>query len=208
MKLYTPSRVSRRLQERFHFKAERDATPKSAMVRRPYPPGAHGKKRRRGLSEFGTDLQEKQKVRYVYGLSDAALKEYVRRAGRIPGKTKTEALFELLERRLDNVVFRLGLAPTRRIARHLVSHGHISRNGLRVRTPSLLVRTGERIAVREASRARVPFGGLALRLRSHQPPEWLALESEALAGAIRRMPRESDSPMPYNLNKIIGYYSR
>lgn len=210
MKLIMPSRVSRRLGERFFFKAERDATAKSAMIRRPYPPGAHGKRRRRGASEFGVELAEKQKVRHLYGLSDGALKRSVRGATRMAGrgKTKTAAFLELLERRLDNVVYRLGLVPSRRIARQAVGHGHILVNGRRVRVASRLLRSGDRIAIREGSRSQPIFEGLHIRLRKHQPPPWLRVDPEALEGSVVRPPLESDGIISYNLSKVIEFYSR
>ncbi len=210
MKLIMPSRVSRRLGERFFFKVERDATAKSAMIRRPYPPGMHVKRRRRGASEFGVELAEKQKVRHLYGLSDTALKRAVHDASRMAGRgrTKTAAFLELLERRLDNVVYRLGLVPSRRIARQTVGHGHILVNGRRVRTASRLVRSGDRISVREGSRGQPLFDGLAIRLKKHQPPPWLRVAPEALEGTVERLPLESDTVVSYNLSKVIEYYSR
>ncbi|MEK7465123.1 MAG: 30S ribosomal protein S4 [Patescibacteria group bacterium] len=203
-----PSRISRRLGEKFFFKAERDSSPKSAMVRRPYPPGMHGKRRRRSASEFGAELAEKQKIRYLYGLSDAALARVIREASRVRGRTKTQALVELLERRLDNVVFRLGLAPSRRIARHLVSYGHITVHGRRVRSPGLLVRPGDQIGIRPESRGGGLFEGLASRLKKHEPPAWLLLRHAEEAGEVKRLPQEADELLTYNLSKVIEYYSR
>ncbi len=208
MKLYTPSRVSRRLGEKFFFKAERDATPKSAMIRRPYPPGMHGKRTRRSSSEFAVELAEKQKIRYMYGLSDKTLRKYTREAARAKGKTKTQAVFEFLERRLDNVVYRLGFAPTRRIARQIVSHGHILLNGKAARTPSILVKTGDTVAIKESSRKAQTFENLGLRLKKYQPPGWLSFKSEELDGEIKRMPTEGDAFITQNLSKVIEYYSR
>jgi small subunit ribosomal protein S4 len=208
MKLYTPSRVARRLGERFGFKAERDFTQKSVAVRRPYPPGMHGKRRSRGLSEFGAELAEKQKIRFLYGVSDTVLKRYVREAGRAKNKTKTQALLEILEQRLDNVVYRLGLVPSRRIARQVVSHGHIFLNGKRMKIPSASVKVGDRVKLREASRALQIFEGLAVRLKKIQPPEWLIVLPEELAGEMKRLPAESDNLISQNLSKVIEYYSR
>ena len=208
MKVYTPSKISRRLGERFFFKAERDASPKSAMVRRPYPPGMHGKRRRRALSEFGMELAEKQKVRHLYGLTDNTLKNYVRLARGMSAKTKTAALVELLELRLDNAVFRLGLAPSRRIARHMISYGHIEVNGKPVRSPSRRLAPGDQVAVRPSRRARALFEGLAIRLKKHQPPAWLDLLPEEPGGTVRSRPAEGDIQSSYNLSKVIEYYSR
>src|SRR3989344_3772252 len=166
MKLYTPSRIARRLGERLPFKAERDASPKSAMVKRPYPPGMHQQRRGRGLSEFGIALKEKQKVRYLYGVSDRGLKLVVEKANRATDMTRTEALVALLERRLDSVLFRMGLAASRRIARQAISHGHVLLNNKRVRTPSITVRAGDTVSIRPASRDIHPFQGLTVRLKN------------------------------------------
>lgn len=208
MRLQSPSKISRRLQERFFFKPLRDASPKSAMVRKPYPPGMHGKRGSRGPSDFGMALREKQKVRYFYGITDRSLRKYVEAAGRAAGKMKTLALTELLERRLDNAVFRLGFAPTRRIGRNVVSHGHILLNGRRAKTPSIQVRPGDVISVREASRGRGSFAGLEVKLKKHEPPQWLALDPETFAGTVKRVPSSDDEMIPFNLDKIIEFYSR
>lgn len=208
MKLYSTSRVSRRLGEKLFLKAERDTTPKSSMVRRPYPPGMHGKSKRRGLSDFGNELKEKQKIRYLYGLSDDALERYVKAAGRRSQKTKTQLLLELLERRLDNVVYRIGLAPSRRIARQIVSHGHILVNQKRATTASRLLRPGDRITVREASRKLQLFEGLPVRLKKFQTPEWLSLSPEDFTGEVKRLPSEDDGLITQNLSTVVEYYSR
>ncbi|MDP3727273.1 MAG: 30S ribosomal protein S4 [bacterium] len=211
MKLIMPSRISRRLGERFFFKAERDASPKSASVRRPYPPGMHGKKRRRrGGSEFGVELAEKQKVRYLYGLSDSGLRASVREATRIAGRatTKTTALLGELERRLDNIVYRLGFVPSRRIARQVVSHGHILMNERRASIASRPVRPGDRIRVKESSLAQPMFDGLAIRLKKQQLPEWLSVDPERAEGTMVRLPLESDNLISQNLSKVLEFYSR
>lgn len=208
MKLYTPSRVTRRLGEKLFLKAERDSSPKSSMVRRPYPPGMHTKRRGRGRSDFGNELVEKQKIKYLYGLSDAMLKKYVARASRTKNKIKTQALLELLERRLDNVVFRIGLALSRRIARQIVSHGHIMVNGKRATIPSRLIRLGERIAIRDASRGMPLFNGLAARLKKMQPLAWLVVSPEELSGEVIRFPTEEDKLILQNLSTVAEYYSR
>ena len=208
MKLYSPSKISRRLGERFFFKAERDSSSKSAMIKRPYPPGAHGKSRRRAISEFGAELQEKQKIMYLYGLNDKQLKKYVQFSSRVKGKTKTRTLLERLEMRLDSVVYRLGLAHSRRIARHMVSYGHIFLNGKPSKTPSQLLSVGDSISIRESSRSNPLFEGLKVRLNKYQPPEWLGVNSEEAAGTILRPPSETDNLILQNLSKVIEYYSR
>lgn len=209
MKLYSPSRISRRLGEKFFFKAERDATPKSAMVRRPYPPGMHGNRRsRRGPSGFGTALRERQKVRYLYGVSNTVLKRYAEAAARVTKKTKPEALGELLERRIDNVVYRMGFVLSRRIARAVTSHGHILRNGKRVRVPSILVRSGDTISVHESSRTFQPFENFSTRTKKYQPPEWVRVDAELWSGSVAHMPGEIDPVLANSLAKVVEFYSR
>ena len=178
------------------------------MARRPYPPGMHGKRRRRGLSEFGTSLQEKQRIRYLYGLSDTVLKKYVHHASRARTKTKAQALLELLECRLDNAVYRLGFAPSRRIARQMVSHGHVLLGQKPMRSASALVRPGDRITIREAIRQSPLLEGCLLRLKKYQPPEWLAVNPEEWQGEVKRLPHEDDRLVSQNLDKVIEFYSR
>lgn len=178
------------------------------MIKRPYPPGAHGKSRRRAISEFGTELQEKQKVMYLYGLNDKQLKKYVQSSSRTKGKTKTKTLLERLEMRLDSVVYRLGLAPSRRIARHMVSYGHILLNGRLAKTPSQILSVGDLVSVRESSRSSPPFERTKALPNQHQPPEWLSVNPEGAAGTILRLPNESDNLISQNLSKVIEYYSR
>lgn len=208
MKLYTPSRITRRLGERFFFKAERDLTPKSVSVRRPYPPGMRSRRSRRSLSEFGLALTERQKVRYTYGVSSTALRRYAERARRARGRAATAVLVELLERRLDNAIFRLGLAPSRRIARQLVSHGHITMNGRRVRTPSREVRQGDELAVQPRSRSHPVFGNIAVRLKNYEPPAWLRIVPEELRGEVLRAPEADDAALTLHTNRVIEYFSR
>lgn len=208
MKLYSTSRISRRLGERFFFKAERDMTPKSAMVRKPYPPGMHGKRSRRSSSEFSAELKEKQKLRYRFGLSDTALRRCVLAAGAARGMTRHEALVSLLERRFDNVAYRLGLAQSRRIARQLISHGHLTLNDRPAKIPSRLVKTGDRIAIRPQSQTKAVFGSTAIRLKKHQPPPWLALDAEAGTGRVTRLPSGNDLTELEGVGKAIEYYSR
>lgn len=208
MKLYSTSRISRRLGERLFLKAERDATPKSAMVRRAYPPGMHGKRRSRGLSDFGVALKEKQKIQYLYGLSNSGLKRLVAEAAAKRGKSSIQALIEILELRLDNAVYRLGLAASRRIARQVISHGHIMVNGRRTRIPSFRLRTGSAIGIRPESRAQPLFSAIPTRLKKYSPPAWLSLDAEEFAGTVTRLPTEDDAMISQDISKLIGFYSR
>jgi len=191
------------------LKAERDATQKSAMIRRPYPPGQHAKRAgRRGGSEFGIALKEKQKLRYLYGVSDNALKRYVEEASRARQTTKTAALLELLERRIDSVAWRLGFLPSRRVARQAVTHGHVLVNGKRVHTPSRLMRIGDVIEIHPQSRSKGLFADTQKRLAKYEPPAWLALEPEAWRGSVRAMPDQPNDSIAFDTSRVIEFYSR
>lgn len=208
MKLYPTSRITRRLGERLTLKAERDASPKAAMVKRPYPPGMHQQRRGRGPSEFGMALREKQKIRYTYGLSDGGLKRAVGAASRTSNKTRTEALVELLERRLDSVLFRMGFAASRRIARQAISHGHVLLDGKRVRTPSILVKPGHVVSIRPASRTAQHFQGGENRLKNAEPPAWLGVEPAEWRGTVKQFPSPPDTATLQDVSRIIEFYSR
>ena len=192
------------------LKAERDATQKSAMIRRPYPPGQHTKRsgRRGSGSEFGIALKEKQKLRYLYGVSDRALKGYVAQASRARQIAKTAALIELLERRIDSAVWRIGLVPSRRMGRQAVSHGHVLINGKRVRTPSRLVRIGDVLEIHPQSRGKGMFAGAEKRLAKYEPPAWLSLEPEAWRGSVRTVPTAHDDSISFDTSRVIEFYSR
>lgn len=199
---------SRRAGTKLFLKGERDASPKSGAVRRPYPPGVHGQKRtRRSVSEYGTQLLEKQKVRWSYGILERQFKKYFREAQREPG-VATDLLVEKLERRLDNVVYRLGMASSRNAARQLVTHGHIAVNGHKVTIPSFRVPLGVAVAIRESSRSKGVARDLAARLKKYEPPRWLSLDKERLEGKIQAKPAKDDAAIPADIQKIIEFYSR
>jgi len=203
-------KIERRLGERLFLKGERSFSPKAGVARRPYPPGQHGKRKtgRGGFSEYGQQLKEKQKVRRIYGIGDGVLKKYFRLA-RIDGTKPTgEILAGFLERRLDNVVFRLGFAISRSIARHMVSYGHITVNGKRVRQPSFIVKNSDIISIAERSRGKSLFNELNERLKKYTPPEWLEVEREKTEGKIVRMPTLEDIASQQNISLVVEYYSR
>src|SRR3989344_2607329 len=168
-------KIERRIGEKLFLKGERSFSPKTAISRRPYPPGLHGKKRRRGRSEYGTQLREKQKVRYLYGINNGKLKRYFEEARANKNKPTVDTLAELLERRLDNTVFRLGFTVSRSIARHLVSYGHILVNGKCVRQPSLKIKIGDTISPKVSELSLTLYQDLNTRLKKYTPPEWLEL---------------------------------
>lgn len=210
LRLKSKCKVCRRYGEKMFMKGERDIGQKCAHIRRGTKPGAHGKKRggRRKESEFGNELAEKQKLRYTYGLTDTGLRKVFAEAAKKPGKT-TEELVQLLERRLDNVVFRAGFTVSRGIARHIVSHGHIMVNGRRVTIPSYRVKPGDVVSVRPESAGTGTFVDLAERLKKYEPLSWLELDREARSAKVKELPKEGDLLMPgRNLRLVVEFYSK
>jgi len=203
-------KLCRREGQKLFLKGERCFSPKCAIERRDYPPGEHGptaRFRRRRPSDYQRQLREKQKVRRIYGVLERQFRRYFREAERRPGLTG-ENLLTLLEQRLDNVVYRLGLADSRPQARQLVQHGHITVNGRRLSSPSYLVDVGDVIAVREASRDREYFQVRAELLDTDRSPQWLSLDSTSLSARVVGMPRREDVDIPIEESLVIGYYSR
>jgi small subunit ribosomal protein S4 len=205
---YTESvcRLCRRENLKLFLKGERCYTDKCAIERRNYPPGQHGQKRPK-FSEYSIQLREKQKLKRMYGLLENQFRRTFSRASREKGITG-EALLVLLERRLDNVTYRLGFASSRAEARLLVRHGHILINGKRVNIPSYFVRVGDQISVKEQSRqmARVLTAMEGAQRRG--VPEWAEVDRDAYSGRIKLMPTRSDITMPINEKLIVELYSK
>lgn len=180
------------------------------LDRRKDPPGQHGPTaRRRQLSDYGVQLQEKQKARYFYGLLEKQFRRTFEKAERMPGVTGTNLLV-LLERRLDNTVYRMGLASTRAQARQLVSHGHLTVNGRKTNIPSFTVRVGDVVAVRPESKGREYFktmieGG---ELNRRQIPDWLRLDSNTVAATVVSLPGRQDAELAIKEQLIVEFYSR
>ncbi len=172
------------------------------------PPGQHGQRRTRRPSEFGLQLREKQKVRRYYGILEKQFRRYYTEATRRGGVTG-DNLFQLLETRLDNVVYRMGFAQTRAQARQLVTHCHFDVNGKKVNIPSYAVRPGDVISVRERSRKRTYFDGFADVLAAHNAPEWMSVDSTQLSGKILNLPTREQIEVPlFNDALIVEHYSR
>jgi small subunit ribosomal protein S4 len=197
-------KISRRLNLGMTEKGQR------ILNKRAYPPGQHGPSaRRRQVSDYGLQLLEKQKARYMYGVLERQFKRIFEKAQRYPGETGAY-LFILLERRLDNVVYRLGFATTRQQARQLVNHGHITLNGRKTDIPSATVKVGDKVAVRSESQRRTYFKNLVDSgdLNRRNVPDWLRLNAADLAGEIVTMPRREDAELDINEQLIVEYYSR
>ena len=202
-------KLCRREGEKLFLKGERCFSPKCAIERRPYIPGQHGKKGtfRRKMSDFGIQLREKQKARRIYGVLERQFRKYFEEAQRTPGLTG-ENLLATLERRLDNVVYRLGFADSRPQARQVVNHGHVYVNGRKLDIPSALVSEGDVITVRPHSRENEYFKIMAETLGTKAVPSWLTVNAGEMSGRITAMPGRGDIDSTINEQLIVEYYSR
>ncbi len=204
-------KLCRREGEKLFLKGSRCLSPKCSFDRRSYPPGQHGREaqfRRGRASDYNRQLREKQKVRRIYGILERQFRRYFHVAEQRSGLTGSN-LLSILETRLDNAVFRLGLAESRAHARQLVAHGHIAVNGRRTNIPSFLVSPGAVISIREGSRNRTYFRDLRQVLEDRPPiPEWLSLDTTQIEGTILRNPERSDIDLTVNEQLIVEFYSR
>lgn len=200
----TREKKERSVGAKLFLKAHRCNSPKCATVRRQTRPGAHSKSYR-SLSEFGQQLKEKQKIRFTYGVREKQMELIFKKAARNPGVTGP-LIIALLESRLDNAVYRLGFAPSRSVARQLVSHGHILVNNRKTTVPSRLVRPGDIVAVRPQSKDQPILKDLPEKLKKYEPPVWLAVDPEKLEGKVLSVPKDFD--VPFDVNLVVDYYSK
>ncbi|MFA6540492.1 MAG: 30S ribosomal protein S4 [Bacteroidota bacterium] len=177
------------------------------MERRPYGPGQHGKGKRQKTSEYGLQLKEKQKMKYIYGVLERQFRNYFEKATRMKGKTG-DNLIKLLEQRLDNTVYRLGLAPTRRAARQLVTHGHFLVNTDKVNVPSFQLRAGDVISVRERSRQLDVIHSAMKRVKEDAMYGWVSLDKAAMTGSFLRVPEREEIPLLANEQLVVELYSK
>ncbi|CAA6809278.1 MAG: SSU ribosomal protein S4p (S9e) [uncultured Sulfurovum sp.] len=199
-------KLERRLGVDLGLKGERRLAGKSALEKRPYPPGQHGQRRTK-LSEYGEQLQEKQKAKFMYGVSEKQFRALFAEAKRQDGNTGA-ILIQLLEQRLDNVVYRMGFATTRRFARQLTNHGHILVDGKKVDIPSFRVKPGQKIEIREASKAN-PQVVRAMELTNQTGMvEWVDVEKEKLFGLFTRIPNRDEISIPVEERLIVELYSK
>jgi len=167
--------------------------------------GSFGK-RPKALSEYGTQFLEKQKVRFSYGVTEHQLGNYVKKATQVKGAGTAEKFYEGLELRLDNVIYRFGLAPSRRAARQMVSHGHFMVGGRKVTIPSYELKPGDIIKVREGSRSKKIFAGLVEKLKDYNTPDWLSFDTGKMEGSVLSKPKNIETFL--NLNAVLEFYSR
>lgn len=199
-------RLCRREGVELYLKGDRCFTDKCAIKRRGYPPGQHGQRRPKH-SDYGVQLREKQKAKRIYGLLERQFRNYFEKADRMKGKTG-ENLLVLLERRLDNVVYKLGFAVTRRASRQLVRHGHFLVAGKRVNIPSYLVRPGEVLSLREKSRTLAPVNEALDAVVRKGIPAWLELDRENFRGTVKALPTRSDITEQIQEQLIVELYSK
>ncbi len=199
-------RICRRFGMKLYLKGERCFGPKCGVERRRYPPGEHGQGRHK-VSEYGLQLGEKQKLRYIYGVLETQFRRHFAEADRLPGMTGSN-LLSILERRLDNVVYRLGFASSRDQARQLVTHGHFEVNGRKTDIPSAIIREGDIISVRQRIRNSEYFVATKEGLTEKSVPAWLSLNRENLSGHVARLPERDEIDTPVNEQLVVEYYSR
>jgi len=203
-------RLCRREGEKLFLKGSRCLTPKCSIERRSYPPGEHGRDsqfRRGRASDYLLQLREKQKARRIYGIFERQFSRYFERAEQRVGLTGTNLLV-ILESRLDNVVYRLGIGSSRAQARQLVRHGHIMLNGRKTNVPSALVAPGDAITIRPESLQRSYFRTLRQEIDDRQVPRWLSLDANNLSANVLNLPAREDIDVSLNEQLIVEYYSR
>ena len=199
-------RLCRREGAKLFLKGDRCYSEKCAIEKRNYPPGMHGQGRAR-FSDFGVQLREKQKVKRMYGVLEKQFRRTFAKASSMKGRSGEQMLM-LLERRLDNVVFRMGFATSRSEARQLIRHGHFLVNGRKATSPSMLVRTGWKLALREKSQKVTRIIAALETVESRSVPQWMELDKETFSGTVTQMPVRDDITIPIDEQLIVELYSR
>lgn len=208
MARYTGSvcRLCRREGTKLFLKGDRCLSGKCAIEKHPSVPGQHANGRK-NVKEYGMQLREKQKAKRYYGVLENQFKGYFEKAEKTEGVTG-ENLLSLLERRFDNVIYRIGLANSRKEARQLVTHGHFRINGKKVNIPSLIVRAGDVITLREESRSSEKFKALIESLDSHITPKWIELDKAQVVAKVAALPSRDDVDFPFEEHLIVELYSK
>jgi len=209
MARYTDSscRLCRRERQKLFLKGTKCFTEKCPVERRAFPPGQHGQSRRTKISEYGVQLREKQKVRRMYGLMETQFRNYFEKALKQTGRTG-ETLVKMLERRLDNVIYRLGFAPSRKAARQLVTHGHFMVNNVAVDIPSYLLKAGDTIQVRDKSKKLEIMHASMKRMKDAAMLPWLSLDKASMTGTFLNIPERADIPLNADEQLIVELYSK
>ncbi len=200
-------RLCRRERQKLFLKGTKCFTEKCPVERRGFPPGQHGQSRRTKISEYGVQLREKQKIRRTYGLMERQFRNYFARALKQTGRTG-EILVKMLERRLDNTIYRLGLAPSRKAARQMVTHGHFLVNSKGVDIPSYLLRPGDVIQVRDKSKKLEVIHSSMKRMKDNAMLPWLSLDKASMSGTFLNVPERADIPLNADEQLIVELYSK
>jgi small subunit ribosomal protein S4 len=206
-------KICRRAGEKLFLKGEKCFTPKCVFIKKSYAPGkaaaaGAGRKGRKSQTEYGQQLREKQKLRNTYGLREKQFSNYIKKSVEQAVISPIDSLYERLETRLDNVVFNLGFASSRALARQLVSHGHITVGGRKVTIPSYKLKINEVVGIREGSANKKVFEGLSSKLAKHKCQPWLKLESDKLKGEIINRPKIDKAIVSFNFSSVLEFYSR
>jgi small subunit ribosomal protein S4 len=206
MSIQAVCRVCRREGMKLYLKGTRCESEKCAFERRAYAPGQHGQKRRKD-TEYGLQLREKQKVKRIYGLFEKQFRRYFSIAARKKGVTG-ETLLQLLEQRLDNTVYRLGFAESRRQARQVVRHGMVSVNAKKVDIPSFTLKAGDKISIQDKFKENVVLKRSVESLQKRGVPEWLEVDTTALSGTFKKVPTKDEIALPVQEQLIVELYSK
>ncbi|MGP1450706.1 MAG: 30S ribosomal protein S4 [Wolinella sp.] len=199
-------KIERRFGVSLNLKGERRLAGKSALDKRNYAPGQHGQRRSK-ISEYGLQLREKQKAKFMYGISEKQFRSIFQEASRLEGNTG-ELLVKLLERRLDNVVYRMGFATTRRFARQMVSHGHILVDGKRVNIPSYMVAPGQKVEIREKSKNNPQIQRAIELTKQTGIAPWVDVDQAKVFGIFTRLPEREEVVIPVEERLIVELYSK
>ncbi|MFQ5602874.1 MAG: 30S ribosomal protein S4 [bacterium] len=200
-------KLCRREEQKLFLKGSKCTSPKCPIDKKNYPPGQHGTRRRFKQSEYGIQLREKQKVRRIYGLLEKQFRIFFAKAERQKGIT-SEILLQLLERRLDNVVYRLGFAPSRKSARQLILHRHFLVNDRTVNIPSYILNAGDVVQVKEKSKKFEMIHASMRRMREGRLLPWLELDKASMKGSLLNIPSRADIPLDANESLIVELYSK
>jgi small subunit ribosomal protein S4 len=200
-------KMERREGSHLQLKGERSGSPKSALTRRSYPPGQHGPQYRRRLTPYGVQLREKQKVKRFYGVLERQFRRYFGAATEKQGDTG-RLLMQELERRLDNVFFRMGFATSRRQARQIINHAHLLLNGKPHNVPSYQVCVGDVISIKESKQKSPLYAGFAERLKNMDLPVWVTADPTTFTGTVIALPEGDDILQSFDPRLIVEFYSR
>lgn len=201
-------KICRRLGVKLFLKGEKCLSPKCPMLKKPYPPGQKGKRRPTPPSEYAFLLKEKQRLKKWYNLEEAQLKNYVKEVLKRRSENMPELLIQKLEKRLDNVVFRLGLAISRKQARQLVSHGFFLVNGKPVKFPAFQVKKGDTVSLKPTKQKKEFISNLKTKLKKYKTPKWLELNVEKLEGKVIDEPTLAEAMPPADIPSIFEFYSK